>query len=174
MDGKAIYPHSCFRGVFPQNLSENGFFPWCSFYKGSQRAFLMKEELTSGTHGIEGRYPFLDPDVVQEFLWLSAEVKNSEYKRPVADFLRAGAFPNAWNAKHGFKARENLGVAVPTEVLSDPLLEHIDEGLRMQEKRATGVSDHGGVGGGAAQFKRKRLYRSGLLKAVPVARSVGG
>ena len=30
----------------------------------------MKEELVAGVHGIEGRYPFLDPKVVQEYLWL--------------------------------------------------------------------------------------------------------
>ena len=46
------------------------------------------------------------PDATrQEFLWLSADLKNREYKKPIADFLRAGSFPNAWNAKHGFKAR---------------------------------------------------------------------
>eukprot|EP00966_Prymnesium_polylepis_P156149 3607659-Prymnesium_polylepis.2 len=61
MDGVKLFPHSCFAGVFPANLSD--IFPWCSFYKGSQRAYLMKEELTAGAHGVEGRYPFLDPKV---------------------------------------------------------------------------------------------------------------
>ena len=28
--------------------------------------------------------------------------KNSEYKKPVADYLRGGAFPNHWKAKIGF------------------------------------------------------------------------
>ena len=83
-DGRKIYPHSCFRGRWPADLAP--IFPWCSFYGGSQRAFLMKEELVSGAHGIEGRYPFLDPKVVQEFLWLKPELKNAEYKKPVADF----------------------------------------------------------------------------------------
>ena len=128
MNGRAIYPHSCFRGIFPVDLSRDSFFPWCSFYHGSQRAFLMKEELTSGAHGIEGRYPFLDPDVVQEFLWLSPRLKNSEYKRPVADFLRAHQFPNAWKVKLGFKARENLDSSVPAEVLTDPMLDHLAPG----------------------------------------------
>ena len=128
MHGRAIYPHSCFKGVFPTDLSLNRFFPWCSFYKGSQGAFLMKEELTSGAHGIEGRYPFLDPDVVQEFLWLLPALKNSEYKRPIADFLRAHRFPNAWETKLGFKARDNLDAPVPAEVLSDPMLNHIRAG----------------------------------------------
>ena len=56
----------------------------------------------AGAHGVEGRYPFLDPHVVQEYLWLTADLKNSEYKRPVADYLRVGAFPNHWKAKIGF------------------------------------------------------------------------
>ena len=87
-----------------------GYFPWCSFYGGSQRAFLMKEELVSGAHGIEGRYPFLDAKVVQEFLWLSPHVKNGEYKKPVADFLRSHAFPAAWRQKLGFTAATNVEV----------------------------------------------------------------
>jgi len=64
-NGVPIYDaqHSGFNGVFPANLST--IFPWGNFYFGSQRAFLMKEELTSGAHGVEGRYPFLDPHVVQ-------------------------------------------------------------------------------------------------------------
>ena len=53
----------------------------------------------SGAHGIEGRYPFLDPKVVQEFLWLKPELKNAEYKKPVADFLRAHRVPTAWGAR---------------------------------------------------------------------------
>ena len=39
----------------------------------------MKDEIISGMYGIEGRYPFLDFQVVQEFLWLTPDVKNSEY-----------------------------------------------------------------------------------------------
>lgn len=98
---------SCFGGVWPANLSAPGadgkpFFPWCSFYKHTQRAFLMKEELTAGVHGAEGRYPFLDPKVVQEYLWLKHTVKNAEYKKPVADMLRAAHFPNDWGTKMGF------------------------------------------------------------------------
>jgi hypothetical protein len=120
-DGRRFYSHSCFGGVWPANLST--IFPWCSFYAGSQRAYLMKEELTGGAHGVEARYPFLDPKVVQEYLWLRHDVKNAEYKRcarrpcvgrppmrsrrahlrgacrPVADFLRAHSFPNLWGAK---------------------------------------------------------------------------
>ena len=113
-NGKKIFPHSCFNGIFPSNLSTAGFFPssaadkkarYCSFYGSSNKAYLMLVEMTGGAHGVEARYPFLDPKVVQEFLWLTAKVKNSEYKRPIADFLRSGNFPNAWGIKHGFTAR---------------------------------------------------------------------
>lgn len=100
MHGKRIFTQSCFAGVFPENLT--AIFPWCNFYHGTQRAYLMKEELTGGAHGIETRYPFLDPNVVQEYLWLTAETKNSEYKRPVADFLRIYDFPNMYSVKAGF------------------------------------------------------------------------
>ena len=104
-NGTKLYCHSCFNGRFPANLSE--LWPqWtsrkCAFYYGTQRMYLMKEELAGGAHGIEARYPFLDPEVVQEYLWLTHDVKNSEYKRPVADFLRRHDFPNFWGKKVGF------------------------------------------------------------------------
>ena len=41
--------------------------------------FIAKEEYVSGAFGIEGRYPYLDKNVVQEFLWLDSNLKNSFY-----------------------------------------------------------------------------------------------
>ena len=120
-DGRKVYPHSCFGGRWPADLAP--IFPWCSFYGGSQRAFLMKEELVSGAHGIEGRYPFLDPKVVQEFLWLKPELKNAEYKKPVADFLRAHRVPTAWGRKIGFTAgRDTDATALAAGAAREPLL----------------------------------------------------
>ena len=72
------YKHSGFGGLFPQSL--DGFFPWHSFYDGTQIQYLNKEEYVAGHFGIETRYPFLDNDLVQEFLWLSHTLKNSVYK----------------------------------------------------------------------------------------------
>ncbi|CAD7975664.1 unnamed protein product [Amoebophrya sp. A25] len=57
------------------------------------RDFIMKEEVVAGIYGIETRFPFLDPIVVQEFLWLSAEVKNSEYKRVMSEDMREAKYP---------------------------------------------------------------------------------
>jgi hypothetical protein len=83
----------------------------------------MKEELVSGAHGIEGRYPFLDPKVVQEFLWLKPELKNAEYKKPVADFLRAHRVPTAWGRKIGFTAgRDTDATALAAGAAREPLL----------------------------------------------------
>eukprot|EP00913_Durusdinium_trenchii_P020614 g19360.t1 len=78
--GKKIFPHSNFGGFFPDDLRE--LFPWEAFFLGTQRDYLMKEELVAGVHGVEARYPFLDRMVVQEFLWLSPTVKNAKYKAP--------------------------------------------------------------------------------------------
>ena len=72
------YGHSTIGGYFPNDLSK--VFPWKNFFGNTQRAYLMKEETVTGTWGIEGRYPYLDKYVVQEFLWLSNELKNSNYK----------------------------------------------------------------------------------------------
>ncbi|KAF4711383.1 hypothetical protein FOZ62_010990, partial [Perkinsus olseni] len=79
-NGTRIFPHSDFGGLFPNDLE--GLFPWQSFFLGTQRDYLMKEEMVAGAFGIEARYPFLDRKVVQEYLWLTADVKNSEYKKP--------------------------------------------------------------------------------------------
>ena len=95
--GEVKLPCSCFGGVWPQRLES--IFPWCTFYGGCQRLILLREEYAAGSQGVETRYPFLDVDVVQEYLWLTAEAKNSAYKRPVADFMREHSWPNAWGVK---------------------------------------------------------------------------
>ena len=101
--GRCFMSTSCnFDGRFPANLSKIFTKRWRNFYGGLNRANLMREELTAGAHGVEGRYPFLDTEVVQEYLWLSQDIKNSEYKRPVADFIRKHSYPNAYHFKSGF------------------------------------------------------------------------
>jgi asparagine synthetase B (glutamine-hydrolysing) len=98
--GNKIYPHSNFGGLFPQDLST--IFPWNSFYGSSMESYLAKEEYISGAYGIEGRYPFLDKMVVQEFLWLTAELKNSAYKSVLDNYLRTNNYPFVPNQKIGF------------------------------------------------------------------------
>lgn len=83
---------------FPDDLAS--IFPWPGFYYGSMRNYLMKEETLAGAYGMETRYPFLDREVVQEFLALSASVKSSAYKRPILDLFQQHAYP--------FRAGEKL------------------------------------------------------------------
>jgi asparagine synthase (glutamine-hydrolysing) len=97
--GKRIYKHSSFGGLFPDLLE--GFFPWHSFWDGTQIQYLNKEEYVAGHFGIETRYPFLDRDLVQQFLWLSADLKNKKYKNVLAEYLEVNNFPYA-NEKRGF------------------------------------------------------------------------
>jgi asparagine synthetase B (glutamine-hydrolysing) len=107
INGQKIYHHSEFAGVFPERLE--GFFPWKKFYGDTQRSYLFKEEFILGRHGIEGRYPFLDAALVQEFLWLSPQLKNLEYKAPIAHFLRTHGYPFEAGVKRGFApSRERL------------------------------------------------------------------
>jgi len=105
-NGKKFYKHSQFGGLFPDNLKE--IFPWNSFYEGTQMSYLSKEENISGLHGIEGRYPLLDKYVVQEFLWLTPELKNKYYKGPIHAYLEAQSYPFDINVKIGFEADSNL------------------------------------------------------------------
>ena len=62
----------------------------------------MKEEHVAGAYGIEGRYPFLDKYVVQEFLWITSELKNKNYKSPLCNYLTINNFPFEKNQKTGF------------------------------------------------------------------------
>ena len=102
--GKKIYKHSSFGGLFPQNL--NGFFPWHSFWDGTQIQYLNKEEYVAGHFGIETRYPFLDKTLVQEFLWLTADLKNSKYKSCLDEYLKINSFPYQPAEKRGFHVIE--------------------------------------------------------------------
>jgi asparagine synthetase B (glutamine-hydrolysing) len=97
-EGKA--KHSNFGGLFPEDLST--IWPWPSFYGSSQISYLTKEEMVGGSYGIECRYPFLDFNVVQEFLWLSAKLKNNNYKSVLDFYMTNNNFPFEKNKKIGF------------------------------------------------------------------------
>lgn len=92
-----------FMGLFPEDLTT--IFPWFNFYTGLMEAFIAKEEYTGSLHGIENRYPFLDKNVVQEFLWLSFELKNNNYKSPLYNYMKINNYPFKENEKIGFKAK---------------------------------------------------------------------
>jgi asparagine synthetase B (glutamine-hydrolysing) len=98
--GVKKYNHSNFGGLFPENL--NDIFPWPSFFNSSMESYLAKEEYVAGSYGIESRYPFLDLEVVQEFLWLSPRLKNSKYKSVLHHYLMSNNFPFTENEKIGF------------------------------------------------------------------------
>lgn len=99
-NGQKIYPHSTFGGLFPEDLTR--IFPWPSFYDSSMLSYLCKEEYVAGAYGLEARYPYLDPRVVQEFLWLDHRLKNQRYKSVLHHYLTAHRFPFGENQKIGF------------------------------------------------------------------------
>lgn len=108
-NGKKLVFHSCFGGKYPSKLEE--IFPknpndneaiWDNFYSGTQKCFMSKEEFVGGNYGIETRYPFLDRDLVQEFLWLDVSLKNSSYKSAIESYLKKNNYPYDKNVKLGF------------------------------------------------------------------------
>jgi asparagine synthetase B (glutamine-hydrolysing) len=99
-NGNKFYNHSNFGGKFPENLET--IFPWASFYGSTLESYIAKEEYVGGSFGIEMRYPFLDKDVVQEFLWLHQDLKNKEYKAPIDYYFRCNNIPYAKQEKKGF------------------------------------------------------------------------
>lgn len=99
-NGNKIYMHSNFGGLFPDDLSS--IFPWNSFFNSSMESYIAKEEYVGGSYGIEVRYPFLDKNLVQEFLWLSVDLKNKSYKYPLENYLEINGFPFKKGEKLGF------------------------------------------------------------------------
>ncbi len=99
--------HSCFGGKFPNNLetlidqSNPKQSIWLSFQSGINEGLLMKEESIFGSYGIETRYPFLDKELVQEFLYLKPELKNKWYKSPLNYYLTKNNYPFKPNDKIG-------------------------------------------------------------------------
>ena len=106
MNGNKIYGHSTFGGKFPSDLKS--VFPWRNFFKGTQELYISKEEYVAGSFGIESRYPFLDLELVQEYLNLSADVKNKKYKHVIHEYLLKNNYPFEQNKKIGFQANKNL------------------------------------------------------------------
>ena len=90
---------------FPDDLKE-----WKNFRGDMNRDYIMKEELVSGAFGKEGRYPFLDKDVVQEFLWLTPELKNKNYKAPIEYYLTKNKYPFKKDEKRGFNPTQQYAV----------------------------------------------------------------
>jgi hypothetical protein len=72
-------------------------YPWANFFGGTMDNYLRGDEYVGGCFGYETRYPFCDKDVVQEFLWLKAALKNnfngSNYKPALLYYLNKEKFP---------------------------------------------------------------------------------
>lgn len=89
--------------IFPKQLES--VFPWPNFYNGSMKNYLKGDEYIGGTFSFETRYPFCDKDLVQEFLYLTSELKNSfngnNYKPAISYYLQKENFPYQCN-KYGF------------------------------------------------------------------------
>lgn len=76
---------------------------WPNFDSSYGRNIIQMFERVCGCFGIEARYPFLDKQVVQEFLWLSDSLKNKEFKQCLAQYMRKTNFPFLENKKCGVK-----------------------------------------------------------------------
>lgn len=66
---------------------------WPNFDMGYGRNILGMFDRTAGACGIETRYPYLDRQSVQNFLWLSDELKNAHYKQCLHQVMKKRDFP---------------------------------------------------------------------------------
>jgi hypothetical protein len=64
-------------------------------------------EYVACSHGVEARYPLLDPAVVQEFLWLTPHQKAVHPRKPLYDYMMRRSYPIDFGEKKGF---ESLGL----------------------------------------------------------------
>ena len=85
------------KGIFPEKLKE-----WYNFKDGCNYSYMMKEDEINKVFDTESRYPYLDIDLVQEFLWLTPELKNKHYKAPLRHYLKTNNFPFKEGIKIGF------------------------------------------------------------------------
>ena len=73
----------------------------------------------TGAYGVEGRFPFLDAQVVQEQLYLDAELKNTYYKAGAQLYMRRHGYPHepcVASAEHPFghgPGCKKLGFVLP-------------------------------------------------------------
>ena len=95
----SLFPmQSTFKGKFPDKLYE-----WPNFREYMQREYLNSLEDIAKLFNVEIRYPFLDIDLVQEFLWLTPELKNENYKAPLFKYLTRNNVPFDKEVKRGFR-----------------------------------------------------------------------
>jgi hypothetical protein len=84
---------------FPEDLAT--VFPWRNFYEGSMKNYVLSDEYVAGSMGYETRYPFLDKELVQEFMSLSVHLKNAYPKFTLIEYLRTHNQPYT-ACKNGF------------------------------------------------------------------------
>ena len=100
-EGNGRYGNGWNPSTFVENLES--IFPWKNFNEGVLRNYLNMNEYIGGMYGFESRYPFLDKDVVQEFLWLKHTLKNKyKYKAPIHNYLLKNEYPINLGEKHAF------------------------------------------------------------------------
>ena len=102
------FEHCDIAGYYPEDLSDC--FPWKNFSGYRMIDFAYKDESVGGSYGIEVRYPFLDRDLVQEFLNIDSRLKNKHYKSPLHHYLKNNKYPFLEGPayKVGFRATANL------------------------------------------------------------------
>lgn len=99
MSDYALFPNqSTFKGKYPEKL-----FEWLNFRGAMNFEYINEIEDIAKLYGIEVRYPFLDVDLVQEFLWLKPEMKNKNYKAPLFEYLTRNNVPFEKGVKRGFQ-----------------------------------------------------------------------
>jgi len=95
----SLFPRqSTFNGKYPDKLYE-----WPNFRGSMQLEYLNELEDIAAIYGIEIRYPFLDINLIQEFLWLKTELKNKNYKAPIFEYLTKNNVPFDKEVKKGFR-----------------------------------------------------------------------
>jgi len=96
-DYSLIPEQSYYKGHWPEDLKE-----WPNFKRSANISYINKEARVAKAAGIDARYPFLDINFIQEYLYLAPELKNRNYKSVLYEYLTHYEIPFEQNVKHGF------------------------------------------------------------------------
>jgi asparagine synthetase B (glutamine-hydrolysing) len=76
---------------YPENL--NDIFPWKSFNGEWLHNYISLMDYIGAGHSLESRFPLLDKNVVQEFLYLKPELKKLYIKSPLYNYIKINNYP---------------------------------------------------------------------------------
>ena len=144
---------SQFGGFWPNNTALASIFPWYSFMGGTQQNYLAKDEYVTGSYGVEGRFPFLDPAVVQARpLHSCRPFRHSQFEPSCSPGFGRRRYPLLPISRMSITRPQSSSFSAGTTIHTSPVLRHRDRLLA----RALAVRNWGSACSPARRILRAR------------------